>query len=67
MGATKVAVLNAELQEYKSVRRQLSTVGLEQENVALKKKLQNYEAEIERNKLGHLFERPKAKPQKERI
>ena len=64
---TKVAALNAELQEYKSVRRQLNTVGLEQENAALKKKLQSYEAEIERNKLWHLFERPKAKPQKEKI
>ena len=64
---TKVAALNAELQEYKSVRRQLNTAGLEQENVALKKKLQSYEAEIERNKLWHLFERPKAKPQKEKI
>ena len=64
---TKVAALNAELQEYKSVRRQLSKVGLEQENAALKKKLQSYEAEIERNKLWHLFERPKAKPQKEKV
>ena len=64
---TKVAALNAELQEYKSVRRQLSKVGLEQENAALKKKLQSYETEIERNKLWHLFERPKAKPQKEKI
>lgn len=64
---TKVAALNAELQEYKSVRRQLNTAGIEQENVALKKKLQSYETEIERNKLWHLFERPKAKPQKEKI
>ena len=63
----KVAALNAELQEYKSVRRQLNTAGLEQENAALKKKLQSYEAEIERNKLWHLFERPKAKSQKEKI
>lgn len=63
----KVAALNAELQEYKSVRRQLNTVGLEQENTALKKKLQSYEAEIERNKLWHLFERPKVKSQKEKI
>ena len=64
---TKVAALNAELQEYKSVRRQLNTAGLEQENTALKKKLQSYEAEIERNKLWHLFERPKVKSQKEKI
>ena len=64
---TKVTALNAELQEYKSVRRQLSKVGLEQENAALKKKLQSYEIEIERNKLWHLFERSKAKPQKEKI
>ena len=64
---TKVAALNAELQEYKSVRRQLNTAGIEQENIALKKKLQSYETEIERNKLWHLFERPKAKPQKEKI
>ena len=64
---TKVAALNVELQEYKSVRRQLNTAGLEQENTALKKKLQSYEAEIERNKLWHLFERPKANPQKEKI
>ena len=52
---TKVAALNAELQEYKSVRRQLNTAGLEQENAVLKKKLLSYEAEIERNKLWHLF------------
>ena len=64
---TKVTALNAELQGYKSVRRQLNTAGLEQENTALKKKLQSYEAEIERNKLWHLFERPKANPQKEKI
>ena len=64
---TKVAALNAELQEYKSVRRQLNTAGLEQENIVLKKKLQSYEAEIERNKLWYLFERPKAMPQKEKI
>ena len=64
---TKVAALNVELQEYKSVRRQLNTAGLEQENTALKKKLQSYETEIERNKLWHLFERPKAKTQKEKI
>ena len=62
-----MAALNAELQEYKSVRRQLNTAGLEQENAALKKKLQSYEIEIERNKLWHLFERSKAKPQKEKI
>ena len=64
---TKVAALNAELQEYKSVRRQLNTAGLEQENAVLKKKLLSYEAEIERNKLWHLFERPKVKSQKEKI
>ena len=63
----KIESLTAELSQYKSVRRQLNTAGLEQENAALKKKLQSYEAEIERNKLWHLFERPKAKPQKEKI
>ena len=63
----KIESLTAELSQYKSVRRQLNTAGLEQENVALKKKLQGYETEIERNKLWHLFEHSKAKPQKEKI
>ena len=51
----KVASLTAELAEYKSVRGQLNTAGLEQQNELLRNKLQKYETVIERNNLWSLF------------
>lgn len=57
----KVSELTAELAEYKSVRKQLSTAGLEQENEALRGKLRSYEVVIERNNLWHLFSPKRSK------
>lgn len=57
----KVSELTAELAEYKSVRKQLSTAGLEQENEALRGKLRSYEGVIERNNLWHLFSPKRSK------
>ena len=56
----KVAALTAELAENKSVRGQLSTTGLEQQNELLRNKLHRYETVIERNGLWNLF-RPNRK------
>lgn len=56
----KVAALTAELAEYKSVRGQLNTAGLEQQNELLRNKLHRYETVIERNGLWNLF-RPNRK------
>ena len=56
----KVAALTAELAEYKSVRGQLNTAGLEQQNELLRNKLHRYETVIERNGLWNLF-RPSTK------
>lgn len=57
----KVSELTAELAEYKSIRKKLSTAGLEQENEVLRGKLRSYEAVIERNNLWHFFGRHQAK------
>lgn len=57
----KVSELTAELAEFKSIRKKLSTAGLEQENEALRGKLRSYEAVIERNNLWHFFGRHRAK------
>ena len=57
----KVSELTAELAEYKSIRKKLSTAGLEQENEVLRGKLGSYEAVIERNNLWHFFGRHRAK------
>lgn len=57
----QVAALTKELFEYKSIRNKLNTVGLEQENEALRGKIRSYESVIERNNLWHLFGRNKAK------
>ena len=57
---TKVTALTAELAEYKSVRGQLNTAGLEQQNELLMNKLHWYETVIERNGLWNLF-RPSRK------
>ena len=60
----KIESLTAELSQYKSVRRQLNTAGLEQENAALKKKLQSYEAEIERNNSGIFLNAQRPSPRR---
>lgn len=57
----KVSELTAELAEYKSIRKKLSTAVLEQENEALRGKLRSYEAVIERNNLWHFFGRHRVK------
>ncbi len=51
----KVAALTSELTEYKSVRGQLNTAELEQQNELLRNKLHRYEMVIERNSLWRLF------------
>ena len=61
----KVAALTSELTEYKSVRGQLNTAGLEQQNELLRNKLHRYEMVIERNGLWNLF-RPSRKPDHKR-
>ena len=53
----KVAALTAELAEYKSVRGQLRTAELEQENSDLRSKLRGYEGVISRNNLWSYFSR----------
>lgn len=53
----KVAALTAELAEYKSVRGQLRTAELEQENSELRNKLHIYEDVISRNNLWSYFSR----------
>ena len=50
-----VAALTAELAEYKSVRGQLNTAELEQQNGLLRNKLHRYETVIEQNSLWNLF------------
>ncbi len=57
----KVAALNAELAEYKSVRGKLHTNELEQENEKLRDKLRSYENVIDRHDLWHLFGRKRSK------
>ena len=61
----KVAALTAELAEYKSVRGQLNTAGLGQQNELLRNKLHRYETVIEQNGLWNLF-RPNRKPDRKR-
>ena len=51
----KVSALTAELAEYKSVRGQLNTAELEQQNEVLRNKLHRYETVIEQNSLWNLF------------
>lgn len=57
----KVASLTAELSELKSVRGRLRTSELEQENAALRKKVQGYESVIDRQNLWHLFGKKRLK------
>ena len=51
----KLAAATKELSEYKSVRGQLRTADLEQENDRLRSKLRTYEDVISRNNLWHFF------------
>lgn len=57
----KVAVLTAELAEYKSVRGQRRTLDLEKENNNLRNKLRSYETVISRNNLWSYFARHREK------
>ena len=51
----KLSAVKAELSEYKSVRGQLRTADLEQENDRLRSRLRTYEDVISRNNLWHFF------------
>ena len=51
----KIFELTAELNEYKSVRKQLNSLSLEQENKELKDKLKRYETIIKMNNIRNLF------------
>ena len=51
----KLATATKELSEYKSVRGQLRTADLEQENDRLRSRLRTYEDVISRNNLWHFF------------
>ena len=51
----KMAAATKELSEYKSVRGQLRTADLEQENDRLRSRLRTYEEVISRNNLWHFF------------
>ena len=57
----KVTALTAELAEYKSVRGQLRTAGLEKENSELRRKLSKYEDAISQNNLWPYFSQYKGK------
>ena len=57
----QVASLTAELSKYKSVRRKLNSVILEQENEELRSKVRRYESVIDRQNLWHLFGRGRVK------
>lgn len=63
----KVAVLTAELAEYKSVRGQLRTLDLEKENSDLRNKLHSYEKLISHNNLWPYFLGHKKKRVQERM
>ena len=51
----ELAATKDELAQYKSVRGQLRTADLEQENEELRHKVYSYETTIERNNLWNLF------------
>ena len=57
----KLAAATKELAEYKSVRGQLRTADLEQENDRLRSKLRTYEDVISRNNLRSYFSRHRGK------
>lgn len=52
---TELAVVKEELAQYRSVRGQLRTADLEQENDRLRKRLRTYEDVISRNNLWGYF------------
>ena len=55
----KLAAVTKELSEYKSIRGKLKSAGLEQENVTLHDTVSWYRSVIEKQGIGHLFNRPK--------
>ena len=57
----KIAELTSELAKYKSVRGKLHTNELEQENKALRSKIQGYESVIDRHDMWHLFGQKRSK------
>mgnify|MGYP000015292587 FL=1 len=57
----ELATVNEELAQYKSVRGQLRTADLEQENDRLRKRLRTYENVISRNNLWSYFSKHKGK------
>ena len=57
----KLAVATKELSEYKSIRGQLRTADLEQENERLRSRLKTYEEVISRNNLWSYFSRHRGK------
>ena len=58
---TELSAVKAELAQYKSVRGQLRTADLEQENDRLRKRLHTYEDVISRNNLWSYFSRRREK------
>ena len=57
----ELAAIKDELAQYKSVRGQLRTADLEQENNRLRKRLRTYEDVISRNNLWSYFSRYRGK------
>lgn len=58
---TELSAVKAELAQYKSVRGQLRTADLEQENDRLRKRIRTYEDVISRNNLWLYFSKQKGK------
>ena len=59
--AAELSAVKAELAQFKSVRGQLRTAELEQENDCLRSKLRSYETVIERNNLRSYFSHNRGK------
>jgi len=57
----QIAALTKELFEFKSIHKKLNTIGLEQENEALRKRIRTYEDVISRNNLWGYFAKQKEK------
>ena len=58
---TELSAVKAELAQYKSIRGQLRTADLEQENDRLRKRIRTYEDVISRNNLWSYFSRHRGK------
>lgn len=58
---TELSAVKEELSQYKSVRGQLRTADLEQENDRLRKRIRTYEDVISRNTLWSYFSKHKEK------